>query len=185
MVTSETQIANLAATLLGPRLITSLDETSDFARIAKVNFSACRDATLRAGLWSFASWRAQLAALTAPVPAFTYGAYFQLPNDFIRLYPMDPDFEYNIEGSYIAASETRLDIRYIRRITNVTLFDPLFVEAFAARLAWKATFKLTQTSATRQELWEIFLQHMKEAKSADAQQKRESWGSNTWIDARE
>jgi len=161
---SDVEICNLALTKLGQQRILTMLDNVKAARSLNAIYAMERDSELRAHHWSFALARATLAALTA-VPTFGYNHAFQLPSDFLRLIQAG-DFspggnrvigvvsdgsDYRIEGPAILTDiPAPLHIRYMRKITDPTLFDPCFVKAFACRLAMELAEDLTQVANKRQ-----------------------------------
>ncbi|MFK0377842.1 hypothetical protein [Pandoraea sp. NPDC090278] len=156
---SDVLIANRALTKIGAARITSLDDTSKSATTIASMFETVRDAELRAHRWHFAKARAKLAALATP-PLFDFESAFQLPADYLSLiqvgalivYPKtDTRGLFSIEGGQILTNlGAPLNIRYIKRITDPNLFDALFIEAFACRLAVESCEALTQSATKRQ-----------------------------------
>jgi hypothetical protein len=49
---------------------------------------------------------------------------------------------YAIEGTQILSEETSMKIRYVKRVTDATKFDPLFVKVFVVELALKMIIPL-------------------------------------------
>ena len=54
----------------------------------------------------------------------------------VRFYDKDDgDLSYKLEGDYILAGDSSITIRYVRDITDVTKWDPLFCRVMAAQWA--------------------------------------------------
>lgn len=168
---SKVDIANYALGQVGAQTITSFADDSAEARAVNLLYDSVRDATLRSHPWNFAIARARLARLTE-TPAFTWSYYYQLPADFLRLLEVNPSTRdpYRLEGNRIATNASTCEIVYVRRIEDETQFDPLFVQAFATRLA----IELAQTLGNAQgaqlvaQLWEQYRLKIAEARSTDA-----------------
>lgn len=149
-MSSQVAICNFAISKTGDdSFITSIDDGTKSARILKVIYNQVRDSLLRAHLWRFARKRATLAPLVT-TPAFDGGRYFQLPTDCLRVIGTDIDYEYSygrwfVEGDKIIADTTALNIVYISRVEDEELFDPLFEEAFATKLAHEMSVSTTQS----------------------------------------
>ena len=130
---SEVEIANRALQKLGAARITSLTDNSVNARACNACYTVLRDSELRAHPWNFSISRAILAA-DATVPVFTRANAFQLPSDFLRLLPRDPedniDFhDWQIEGQKIYTNDAApLHIRYVAQVTDPNKMDVLFRE---------------------------------------------------------
>ena len=130
------RIANRALSRIGEPPILDLAEDTRRAREFEIHYEGTRDELLRTGLWNFATKRAQLAPLaTGPVFGdFTY--QFPLPNDFIRVFRIDPDWaDYKVEDGNVLYDDSELDLKYIYRVTEVGRFDPIFESALVLKLA--------------------------------------------------
>lgn len=80
-MTSETEIANFSISRAGVSTrIADLDERSEAAKVCKLWYAQCRDATLRAFPWSFATKIKQLAHLSG-MDDYGYEAVYALPTD--------------------------------------------------------------------------------------------------------
>lgn len=173
MATSYVSIANLALQKLGEPPIVSLTENSTGARAMNACYEALRDRELRANLWKFAKRRATLAAHVTE-PDFTFGYAFPVPTDFIRLIKparvgLDWHLEYH-EGvlAILTNDGDSLEIRYIARVTNPTLFDPLFVEMLACKMAWHCAESLTQSNSKKMSALEEYKEVRREARQVNA-----------------
>lgn len=121
-----------------------------------------------------ASWLTLSTAPTLADPNFIYpigtgpssqlssrNAY-RLPYGFMRMAPQDPKAgsslplgapsalaysDWNIEGNYITTRDSGVILlRFAADIADTTLYDPMFVSGFAARLAYEAVEPLTQSN---------------------------------------
>jgi hypothetical protein len=163
-VASQTEIANRALTKLGATRITSITENSKGARVMNAIYDTVRQAELRKRNWSFALARTSLPKLGA-APDWGYANQYQLPTDYLRLtqvndiyvvpslaaYVNQDNSPYAIEGRAILTDfGAPLKIRYVRDITDTGLFDALFVEAFASKLAYEACEEITNSNTKRE-----------------------------------
>ena len=157
-------VANRALTKLGSARITSLDDDVKAARSINSCFYDILDAELRKNRWSFSMKRDSLAELSQ-APAFGFEHQYQLPADFLRLDMLDdryPDVvmdnyinyetaEYAIEnGKILANIAAPLKIRYVYQCYDPNLWDALFREALACKIAWEICEDLTQSNDKRQ-----------------------------------
>lgn len=209
-MTSVTDISNLALTRIGHSQISNLDENSKGADLCTLHYPICRDAVLRAHPWNFAIRRATLAqSATTPNHEFTY--YHVLPSDCLKVirtnweadgltstaiysYPDSFniwDSEYRIEsvsgvGKCIATHESVVKIEYIAQITDTSLFDPLFVDLLAQRMAAELAPAFTDTQSMSKAMWDIYQAKLAEARTTDAQEgtPRETVDVSPWIAAR-
>lgn len=152
---SNVEIANRALQKLGAKRIVTLTEDSRNARAINAAFDTLREAELREHTWSFAVKRVALAA-DAVAPAFGKARYFQLPSDFLRLLPPDPELNYNdldwqIEGRMIATNDSApLNVRYVYSVTDPNTMDVLYREALASRIAYELCEEITQSNTKKE-----------------------------------
>jgi hypothetical protein len=151
MANSDVDIVNLAYAKLGSETaLVSLSDDRKEARIAKRLYQQNLDAVLRSGNWRFAIKRITLAPSSVTVAPDPYGRkYFPLPSDFIFALGTASwtSLGWSIEGRNILASGSAFNLRYIARITDVTQFDPLFIDAFACKLAMELAYPTTQNGS--------------------------------------
>lgn len=181
-MTSVVQIANRALTKLGASRITSLQDDNKQARAILSCFDDLRDAELRAHRWSFAIIRTAIPALDT-APAYEFAYEYALPSDFLRLDMIDGRYpstvmdnyigaetaEYAIEGGKILTNiPAPLKIRYCRRIEDPSMWDVLFREALACRIAAEICEDLTQSNQKREMAWQEWKQAISEAVSVNA-----------------
>ena len=186
-MTSKTQIANRALSKLGEPRISNIDTVdTKAANTIRYMYDEVRDALLTAYPWNFAMTRVQIAK-DATAPAWGYNNRYQVPSDFLALYKIKNNQHYRIEKGYILTDEgAPLKILYIARIINSGEFDPLFVEAFASRLAYEACEEITQSNTKKQILAAETEQRIKEAYASDSiQDPPQRLQDDTWLIARE
>lgn len=160
---SQTEVVNVALTLLGESRVLTIDDDVKPARSAKALWNTSRDTAQSQYDWSFAMTRQQLSPLSE-VPLYGPGQKFQMPSDCLRLafigdyylgldvtdYRGAPLPGYYIEGREILTDlGPLLNIRYIKRVTDVSQWIPAFVSVFAAQLAMDLCEDLTQSDQKR------------------------------------
>jgi len=183
MATTFVQIANRAITFLGGTTITALTDDTKEGRACLRLYEQSRDQLLRDHPWNFAIKRARLAANTT-APVFEYTNAFDFPDDTLRIIDVDTTEEWAVEGRQIVTDASApLDIVYIERVDDPTLFDSKFIEAYALRLAADIAYDITasQTVATKTETKYAAL--LQEARLVDAQESL-SANEQTWLDVR-
>lgn len=164
---SETDIANLALQHLGESRINSIEDSGDkVSRTCKVNFAQARDEALQSARWGCAKTQAALSKL-AQVPLYKWRAAYQLPSDFIRMIEIEgedawtPKEYFDRQGNKLLIGRCcnedenmpdTLNIEYIARVENMTLFDPLLVESIAMLLAMKCARALTGSDSKQADL---------------------------------
>lgn len=185
---SEVEIANRALSKLGELRITSLDDASKPARAMKARFAFLRDAELAAYAWRFAVTRVKLAASVA-APSWGYARIFPRPvgdlrplrvnGAYVDMRTIGVQFEStgvnNFEQAYqIIGGEIHTDLRapleyeYVASVANSGLWDQLFAEALACRLAVDAAEELTQSGPKTQVVMMQYDEAIKKARRINA-----------------
>lgn len=150
MASSAVDIVNWALAKLGhqPFIVDFTDGTTA-ANLASQLYSLTRDSLLREQPWRFAKKRVQLAPLsTLPLFAASNEQAFQLPADFLFAVGTDATntFGYTswyVEGNTIISTVNPFNLIYISD-PGVPNYDPLFVDAFACRLALELAVPLNR-----------------------------------------
>lgn len=168
---SETSISNRALQKLGAARITSLSESSSEARACNAVYEILRDAELRAHPWNFATARAQLSADSIP-PAFGKANSFNLPVDCLKVREDDVNTlnkDWLIEGRKILTDEGGpLNLRYTKKVEDVSLMDPLFQEVLSCRMAIEMCEELTQSNSKKESLKDDYKNAVREARRSNA-----------------
>ncbi|MGF1626285.1 MAG: hypothetical protein ACFCVH_15495 [Alphaproteobacteria bacterium] len=170
---SVVEICNRALDKLGEAPIVSLADDVKASRACARAFAPVRDAVLRDHPWNCAIRRTVLAA-EAEAPAWGFARRFPLPADCLRVLAVAAEAEgarWVVEGrAVLTDAAAPLRIRYVRRLVDTALFDPLLAEALAARLAIELCEALTQSNTKRQLLLEDYAEIVGRARSADGQE---------------
>ncbi|MGN6123236.1 MAG: hypothetical protein ACTHOJ_09810 [Sphingomonas oligoaromativorans] len=169
------QVANLAASKIGEddQLVTPDDDTHLGRSVAAV-WDEVRQAALRDHPYNFARKRANLPAQALVAPPIGWKYSFRLPTDCLRLIDLLTRHDrehYAIEGGCILWSNPGpLPILYIADIVEVALWDSLFVEAFASRLAFQIADRITGDRGRKSDAWNAYLSALSQAKRVDARE---------------
>lgn len=169
--TSEVKICSNALLLLGAGTIASLSEGNDRARLVSNLYEQTRNATLRAHPWKFAKRRIKLGPLAADPNDFGWGYKFQLPGDHLRTCqvgeePTDRP-NYLEEGRAIFFDDDELPLVYVRELTDVSIFDALFVDTLCARMAHTCAYPLTKDKDLQIAMYELYMAKLREARAVD------------------
>jgi hypothetical protein len=190
---AETMIANRALQKLGASRVMSMGDDTKNGRACHACYAALRDAELRAHGWKFATARATLAELDE-APAWGFAHQFEAPADCLRLlqvgespagdsladYRSAPQPVFAYEGGRILTNlSAPLNIRYVRRVTDVSRFDPLFSEALAARMAVELADELTDSPSKASVAQGMYKDAIRQAVRVDAIER----GAETSADA--
>jgi hypothetical protein len=187
---SYTDIANLALGHLGEDdQLRSPDQDSHAARTVKAAWPLVRRICLRELTPSFAKRRDELPALAATPIEWDY--QFQLQAGTLRLLeilsPAGARDHYAVEGGRILChSEGPLKVLVIADVEETALWDDLFVQAFAYRLAYQIADRITSDLSRQDRCWEAYKQAKRQAGGADARQdppiphEDSSWVTARW-----
>ena len=155
---SETSLCNMALGKLGDKRINNIEtDNSVQAILCRLHYELTRDALLRFISWRFARARAELEQDDTD-PDFEWDNQFKLPDDFLRFRSIYEESgttsksrRHALEGQRLLTNLSEVSLLYIKKVTDVTEFDPLFVEVFAWILADKMIGPLAGSDARIQE----------------------------------
>lgn len=187
MATTKTKICNKAIARVGGELITDIDtDTSNEATWCNALWDDIVDEILTMYDWSFARALKELTA-DGTDPDFEYDYRYALPSDpyCLRVRELyDNTSDYKIHGRYIHTDAEEVELIYTKRITSVTEFSPLFINALATLLAARIAGVMDQQKLAR-ELEVVFLtQDLPMAKWEDAgEQSLNEEDEELWTDS--
>lgn len=184
-MSARVDVCNFALTMLGESAIESIDDDLDSARTLRKLYYIGRDAVLEESEWTFAT-RRFLPAVNAAMPEWGYSYSFPIPSDIIRVIQVDKNWtgqvgisnvnqprnpvDHVIEGREILCNDSVIYCKGIRRIDDEGIYSPLFVEAFAAKLAYLAAIPITESTKKQMAMFEFYTASIKKAKSRDGMQ---------------
>ena len=190
---SKVSIANRALSKLGEDRILLLTDNNKAARTINQMYDDVVDAELRRHNWKFALKRSSLPAL-ADAPAWGFSFQYPLPADFIKLVQVNEFYArtnsqqalWSVERGLILTNlSAPLKVRYVWRVDNPGLFDPLFVEALACRLAMEACETLTQSETKFGRCAEQYKAALSEALRVDSiANPPDELPAGSWLDSR-
>lgn len=192
---SQVSIVNRALIKLGEQPILSLTDNVKQARTMAALFEDTRDAELRAHRWKFAMRRTQLPALVE-APDWGYQLQYELPADFLGLVQVNEIYlragtkqraPWAIEGRRLLTDiAAPLAIRYVARVDSTALFDPLFVDALACRLAMEACEAQTQSDTKFQRVAAMYDTALKLAVRQDSvEAPPDELPDGSWLESRQ
>lgn len=185
------EIANLAAQKIGAGQIFDPGEDGLLAREIAVAWDRTRRFCLRGGdkapKWNFALRRVALAARVAtldrPIP-YPYRFAYPDPAESLRFVEVlngdASDYEYE-GGEVITNLPGPLWVRVIVDVENTALWDDLFVETFAARLAYQICDRVAGDLQRKQECRGEYQANLIAAAGVDAmenppiEEEEDSW----------
>lgn len=193
-VASKVEVANLALTKLGDEPILLLTDDTKPARTLNRIFDLVADAEMQANWWKFTVKRTELSAL-AVAPAWGYQFQYPLPADYLGLVQVNEFYchaasrqqtLWSIEaGRLLTNLPAPLKLRYVSRAA-VAAWHPLFVDAFACKLAMEACETLTQSDSKFQRLAKMYELAINRAHAMDAiENPPEEFPLGSWNTSRE
>ena len=93
----------------------------------------------------------------AKCPSHGYGYQFAKPSDCLRVLSVNGEFKeaaspWIVEGGVILSDDSTLAVRYTAAVSDVQMFDPLFVEVLALKLGANLAKPLTGSGSRETEL---------------------------------
>ncbi|MCR9239691.1 MAG: hypothetical protein NXI17_23720 [Alphaproteobacteria bacterium] len=186
---AEIDVWNLALDMLHEAPVSAVDEDTSVRLWFTRNFAQTRDSELRKFPWNFALERASIAA-SVDTPAWHWSYKYELPGDCLRMMPLRQAgalngtlIPYELEGDAILTNATApLKLRYIKRVETVGLWDALFVDVLAAKLASKMAHWITGKGSFAQLAEQSYQQTLRQARQIDAlEQHQENLDQNNVI----
>lgn len=175
MAVSEVKICNSALIKVGSTTITSLTEDSKPARACNEQYAKLRDEVLSAHPWNFAISRKSLGQ-TSNTPIWEFDYEYQIPSDVLRILKIDSTLDWQVEvnavsgAKVIVTDDPEMNIKYIKRVTDTTLFTPYFDEVLATRVAADISYYMTQSTSLMESLMKAYQVMLAQARSFDAQE---------------
>ena len=196
---SETDIANMALTMLGQQPISALTDSNNRATMANARYADVRDSVLRSHPWNCAVKRDSLAKRSDQAPEWGYTTTYVLPSDFVRLVDIeDPTQKYSIEAGnqgdvtsdgndlVMLSDASEMNIRYIYQITTVAKMDDTLKHAIATKLAAELALAITGDSGKEQFLLQKYERVLVQAQWEDSIQHNttETIHGGLWLESR-
>lgn len=190
-------ICNIALSHIGTSGIQALTESSKEALACRTLYESARDAVLRDHPWNFAERRAALALSTEEVPGYSY--VYAYPSECLSARRFTADdapgmttttpfvvtADSTLSGKLIATDLGAAVLIYTAKVTDPTMFDPLFVDALGWRLASDLAIPVTGDPRVEQSCFTRYINFLRNAQAADSMEgKKDPETSNSFVDAR-
>lgn len=176
MMATTLQAANIVMALLGEDVVTTADLAADSAeRVRKYNALAdyTRDEVLRAYPWNFATEEVALV-LSGDSPVIEDWSYiYDLPADCLKVQQTEGMTDFRILGSTLYSNYGTLNIIYTKQVTDTTVWDPCFVNAYTAKMMFKLAYGLQNSNTLQTNAKAYYDEAIKEAKGVDSQENRD------------
>ena len=185
-MSNETPVCNIALGILKADPIINYDtDVTVRSNWCRQFFPTTRDAVLRAYPYGFSIVRAALAADPA-APVFGFYVKFGLPANpwCLRVLELDDkDLDWKVEGRFLVCNNSTVSIRYISRVADMNLYDPMCIQAIATRLA--AVLSKPITGSSDAGLWQLYASMVQEGQTIDGMEGTlDRWESNELVDVR-
>lgn len=161
--TKELEIDNMSLGRIGAKRITQAQ--LDASPITNINAQHCdlhyeqsRDALQRSHWWRFARARSELTQDT-DFEGFEWDNQFSLPDDYLRFRSIFEETDstsrsrrHALEGDKLLTNLDEVSLLYIKQVTDVALFDPLYTEVLVLQLALKLVPPISGVGSAGQTL---------------------------------
>ena len=175
-MSSKVDLANEALLLLGANTITSFTDNDSNAVLVNRFWPSERDSVLRSHRWNCAVTTANLASL-ADTPIIDWEYKFTLPTDpyclrvlDVRTVTGDIKLDHEVQGRELLTEESTVDITYIQRLEDTSLYDPLLYPALVFRMAWKLSFPIMRSHTVMGQMGSMYEAVVREARTIDSQE---------------
>lgn len=173
-------IINLAMDHCGEEVVSSIDApVIDPEKLGARWYDQARRSLLRQYVWNFAKKRKRITRSTA-APDFDFEDAYPLPVDFLRFLSVggydeiSQDLDYDIEGRELLLNNSganSVKLRYIRDVTDVALFDPLFIDILSLTLALRFAYYFSLKEKRLQSISKLLSEELPKAVTIDGQER--------------
>jgi len=130
--------------------------------------------------------------VVALAPPYEYKFMFAIPSDSLRIWTVSDDAdnvltktEFRIEGQYILTNFNTIRTKYIKNVTDTTLFDPLFDQLLSSHLANEIGYKITGSETVKQMTMRDLKEAMQQARFVDSvEDPSDVLDADEWLRAR-
>ena len=88
----------------------------------------------------------------------------------LDVYSGDERIDHVIEGRKILSDYSTINLLYLKRVTDPSQFDPLFIEAYEARLAAELAIPITGSRGIAQDFWGTYDNKIANARLVNSQE---------------
>lgn len=159
MATSKIDIINKGLTLVGASPITSLDDSSNNARVSNRVYDLSLRSVLSSCKWNFATKRALLSVLTDTLDWYDVGEniVYQKPIDMIRIFGTNSRCAtWREEGDYIVSDTQGLGLRYVYYLDTPSKYSIDFIDALTDKFASDIAFALVNSQTLGEKYKKLY-----------------------------
>ena len=176
-------ICNIALSYLGEDKINALDEDgTNPESLCFQFFDFCLENLLRRHDWSFASQRVELAQASS-TPLFGWLYEYPFPVNCLLVREVYLDADYEVEQRNILTDQNGdVQIRYTKKVTDMTELDSNFIKALAHYLASEIGLALTGKPHWVQAQMQLYAIAYEEAENQDGIETFPDETAIQWVD---
>ncbi len=168
MPSSPIDISNSALLKVGASRINSFEDNKTEAVVVNEFYERSILWLFAQYYWGFAMKLSSLAQLPTP-PEQEYKFAYALPDDVVRIQRTFPNSNYKVVGNELHTNEQKIAIKYTQRVDEADM--PIYFEqTMMYYLASQICVPLTENATKEDANYGQYLDHLKRAKSLDAQQ---------------
>lgn len=180
--TSKNDIANLALRHLKQSPVASIDppdSSSKAAKSAAAFYDQARRTVLEEHTWNFAKKRTQISE-SSTTPAFGYDKQYPQPDGFIAVarigtYEDEDNYDLGLDDDDVPVIQCDLtspiNLVWIKDVTTVSRFSPLFIEALSYKLAELMAYDLAGSKTLGERMSQKYEIALSKARTRDGQQR--------------
>lgn len=159
MAITKTDILNKALTQVGANPITSIDDSTNNARILSRVYEISLRSILSECKWNFATKRISLTQSADTLDWYDVGNtyIYTKPTDIIRIYgASSASATYKEEGDYIISDTASLGIRYVYFLDTPSKYPAYFIDAFIDRLCSEIAYAIVNSQTLAEKYKELY-----------------------------
>lgn len=192
MAVSVVQLCNMALARIRAQPIAALNEGSTESIACSTFYEISRDAALRDHAWNFATRRRTLADTGSTVDGWAY--CYAYPSDCLMARKIHNPYGNDRIPFEVATTDSGMvvytdlaaaELVYTRRVTDLDLCDPQFLEALSWKLAADVALSVTGSKDLMQVALTMYRNILSQAQTADANEgEEEEARPASWLESR-
>ncbi len=168
-MSSQVEIANRALLKVGATRINSMQDNKTEAVVINEYYELAYQWMLAQYPWSFAM-KVEALSRIPEAPLEDYAFAYELPQNYIWVQRVYPNSNFKIMGTQLWTNEKQISVKFIER-ADEAIIPAYFEQAFMVYLASLIAVPLTENVQKEMSLVAQATQHLKKAKSLNAQQQ--------------
>lgn len=156
---TKTDILNKALTLIGAAPVTSIDDSTNNARVLARVYETSLRSVLYECKWNFATKRTLLSASTYTPEWYDTGEnqIYTRPTDVVRIFGAHDQYAtWREEGDYIFSDTSNLGIRYVYFNDSPNTYPAYFIDALVDRLCADIAYMVVNSSSLAEKYKSLY-----------------------------